>query len=62
MADYFYDNYHCGCDFLFFTCSSGKKRRNDFATVALKAAHKTGNFMHEQNKRRIENVKIKVYF
>lgn len=26
------------------------------------AAHKTGNFMHEQNKRRIENVKIKVYF
>lgn len=30
----FYDNYHCGCDCLFFTCSSGKKRRNDFAAVA----------------------------
>ena len=29
---------------------------------SLEAAHKTGNFMHEQNKRRIENVKIKVYF
>lgn len=27
-----------------------------------KQQHKTGNFMHEQNKRRIENVKIKVYF
>lgn len=34
MADCFYDNYHCGCDCLFFTCSSGKKRRNDFAAVA----------------------------
>ena len=32
------------------------------AETELKRMQKTGNFMHEQNKRRIENVKIKVYF
>ena len=50
MADCFYDNYHCGCDCLFFTCSSGKNAEM-ISQLWLEKQHiKTGNLCTNKTK------------